>query len=254
MALWGTIVNAAAIVAGSLLGVAIGRMSESMKRTLMQGIGLALLALGVSMALKSDNFLLIVLSLVIGGLLGEAIGIERRLEQAGQGLERLVNAMSARIRVSRLRRVGQSTQGPATDSQGRIAAAFVNATLIYCIGAMAIIGSMDGGLRGDHVILYTKSVMDGLLSVVFATTMGIGVLFSAVPVLIYQGAIALGASGIAAMLDDALLEAIIQQVTAVGGVLIIGIGINILELRRIQVANLLPALLVAAAAAVGLHT
>ncbi len=126
----------------------------------------------------------------------------------------------------------------------------MNATLVYGIGAMAILGSLDSGLRGDHVILYTKGLMDGLLSVVFASTMGIGVLFSSLPIFVYQGSIALGASWIASLLDKVLLNEIIVQLTAVGGVLIIGVGINLLELRRIQVANLLPAFMVAAAAVV----
>ncbi|WP_141336689.1 DUF554 domain-containing protein [Paenibacillus sp. tmac-D7] len=241
MALWGTIVNAAAIVAGSLLGIGIGRMSESVKQTLMHGIGLALVVLGLSMALKSDNFLLIVISLTIGGLIGEGLRLEHRLEQLGQALERAVYAAESRL---------PSRPRGGERPKGRLAAGFVNATLVYGIGAMAILGSLDSGLRGDHVILYTKGLMDGLLSVVFASTMGIGVLFSSLPIFVYQGSIALGASWIASLLDKVLLNEIIVQLTAVGGVLIIGVGINLLELRRIQVANLLPAFMVAAAAVV----
>lgn len=240
MALWGTIVNAAAIIAGSLLGIGIGRMSESVKQTLMHGIGLALVALGLSMALKSDNFLLIVISLTLGGLIGEGLRLERRLEELGQALERAVYAAESRLPS---RRGGERPKG-------RLAAGFVNATLVYGIGAMAILGSLDSGLRGDHVILYTKGLMDGLLSIVFASTMGIGVLFSSLPIFVYQGSIALGASWIASLLDKALLDGIIVQLTAVGGVLIIGVGINLLELRRLQVANLLPSLVVAAVAVV----
>ncbi|MEK8131174.1 DUF554 domain-containing protein [Paenibacillus filicis] len=239
MVLWGTIVNAAAIVAGSLIGILIGRMSESMKRTLMHGIGLALVVLGISMALKTDQFLLLVLSLTIGGLIGEAIRLERRLEQLGELLERAVYAIESLIP----RRKRDESGGERV--RGRLAAGFVNATLVYCIGAMAILGSLDSGLRDNHVILYTKGLMDGLLSVVFASTMGIGVLFSSLPILFYQGGIALGASWIASTMDRTLLDGIIIQLTAVGGVLIIGVGMNLLELRRIQVANLLPALAVA---------
>ncbi|WP_235941654.1 DUF554 domain-containing protein [Paenibacillus puerhi] len=240
--LWGTIVNAAAIIAGSLIGLLIGRISESMKQTLMHGIGLALIVLGISMALKSEQFLLLVLSLAIGGLIGEAVRLERRLEQLGQGLERLVYAAVSRFTV-RVKSSGGEGPGPV---QGRLAAGFVNATLVYCIGAMAILGSLDSGLRGDHVILYTKGLMDGLLSVVFASTMGVRVLFSSLPILLYQGGIALGASWIASAMDQTLLDAMIVQLTAVGGILIIGVGINLLELRRLQVANLLPSLAVAA--------
>jgi uncharacterized membrane protein YqgA involved in biofilm formation len=118
--------------------------------------------------------------------------------------------------------------------------------LVYCIGAMAIIGSIDSGLRHDHGILYTKSMLDGFSAIIFASTLGIGVIFSAVPVLIYQGVIAVAATFITLMISDASLNAIIVEVTAVGGVLIIGIGINILQIKKINVANLLPSLLIAA--------
>ncbi|WP_426450942.1 DUF554 domain-containing protein [Paenibacillus sp. S-38] len=237
-ALWGTGVNAAAIVAGGLAGLLLQRMSDGMRRTVMQGIGLALIALGVSMALKSDQFLLIAACLTLGGILGELVGVEQGLERLGALLERGVNALTRRLR--------QGT-GPGAQ-EGRLAAGFVNATLVFCIGAMAVLGPLDSGLRGDHVVLYTKSLLDGFLSIIFASTMGVGVAFSALPVFLYQGMIALAASWIASGLDEVLLGDIIRQVTAVGGVLIIGVGINLLELRRIHVANLLPALVFAALA------
>ncbi|MCZ8523250.1 MULTISPECIES: DUF554 domain-containing protein [Paenibacillus] len=238
-ALWGSAVNAAAIVAGGLAGLLLQRMSDGMRRTVMQGIGLALIALGVSMALKSDQFLLIAACLTLGGIAGELAGIERRLEGFGALLERGVNTLDRRFR----RRSGGSPR-----QEGRLAAGFVNATLVFCIGAMAVLGALDSGLRGDHVVLYTKSLLDGFLSIIFASTMGVGVAFSALPVFLYQGLIALASSWIAAGLDPGLLDAMIVQITAVGGVLIIGVGINLLELRRIHVANLLPALVFAALA------
>ncbi|OXM84905.1 DUF554 domain-containing protein [Paenibacillus rigui] len=294
MALWGTIVNAAAIIAGGLLGLMLNKMSQGIRNTVMQGIGLALVVLGLSMALKSSNFLLVVASLVIGGIAGELLRIEQRLERLGGRLEQAVEAFS-RLGRSRKRRcsqespeqkpeaaLGQAQKEQAAGAerpregvvlsagsaaaapkqteqteraepvkeQGRIARAFVNTTLIYCVGAMAILGALDGGLRGQHDILYTKAMLDGFTAIIFASTMGVGVLFSSLPVLLYQGVIALGASGIASLIQQELLNEIIVQITAVGGILITGIGINLLEIRKINVANLLPSLLVAALAVV----
>jgi uncharacterized membrane protein YqgA involved in biofilm formation len=183
------------------------------------------------MALKSNNFLIVIISLVLGGILGEWLRLEFRLQQLGKWLEKQVGKGSVK-----------------TAGQSSIAEGFVTATLVFCIGAMAIIGSIDSGLRHDHGILYTKSMLDGFSSIIFASTLGIGVIFSAVPVLLYQGAIAVAATFITLMISDASLNAIIVEVTAVGGILILGIGINILLIKKINVANLLPSLLIAAIA------
>jgi uncharacterized membrane protein YqgA involved in biofilm formation len=227
MALLGTIVNAAAIVIGGLLGLLLPGIPDNVKRTVMQGIGLAVAVQGISMALKTDNLLIMIVSLVVGGLLGEWLKLERRLEQAGQWLERRTGAIAGK---------------------GRIAEGFVTTTLVYCVGAMAILGSIDSGLRHDHMILYTKSMLDGFSAIIFASTLGAGVLFSSLPVFVYQGAIALSASLITLFIGDDLLHAMIGEVSAVGGVLIIGIGFNVLDIKRIHVGNLLPSLLVAALA------
>ncbi|MFD0676829.1 MULTISPECIES: DUF554 domain-containing protein [unclassified Paenibacillus] len=248
MALWGTIVNAAAIIVGGLLGLVLHRMSEGIRTTVIQGIGLALLVLGVSMALKSTDFLLVVASLVIGGIIGELLQVERGLERLGGQLEHGVKKVSglwqkrADTLLSSATTMGKSEE----KMRGRIAVGFVNTTLIYCVGAMAILGALDGGLRGQHDILYTKAMLDGFLSIIFASTLGVGVLFSAIPVFLYQGMIALAASGITELIEQTLLNEIITQLTAVGGVLIMGLGLNLLEIRKIHVANLLPSLLIAA--------
>ncbi|NHN32368.1 DUF554 domain-containing protein [Paenibacillus agricola] len=295
MALWGTIINAVAILVGGSLGLMLHRMSPGIRNTVMQGMGLALAALGLSMTLKSSNFLLIVASLVIGGVLGELLRVERNLEALGQQLERGVNILTrlgdkrsatvAPVAVASTVAATEAAAGaivaeatasatviqaaPAACVQEleveaplkeiltakgkkqmpvRIAVGFVNTTLIYCVGAMAILGSLDGGLRGQHDILYTKAMLDGFSAIIFASTMGVGVLFSSIPVFIYQGIIALTASGIASFIDPVMLDEIIIQLTAVGGILIMGIGVNLLEIRKINVANLLPSLLVAALA------
>ncbi|SFM02760.1 hypothetical protein SAMN03159341_11487 [Paenibacillus sp. 1_12] len=268
MALWGTIINAAAILVGGLLGLMLNRMSEGIRSTVMQGIGLALVVLGLSMTLKSTNFLLIVGCLVLGGVLGELLRVERNLEALGRQLERgvhtltrLANRRSINNAASDKSRTSAEGMPTAADVkmhdepqvQGKIAVGFVNTTLIYCVGAMAILGSLDSGLRGQHDILYTKAMLDGFLAIIFASTMGVGVLFSAIPVFLYQGAMALTASGIASFVDKAMLDEIIVQMTAVGGVLIMGIGINLLELRKINVANLLPSVLIAAFAVPLVH-
>lgn len=232
MALWGTIVNAAAIIIGGFLGMLLPRISESMKNTVMQGLGLAITVLGITMALKSDQILIVIMSLVVGGILGELMRIEANLTKLGDWLQ---SKMSK-----------QPTTHPAAPTS--ISEGFVTCTLVYCIGAMAILGPLDGGLRHNHDILYTKSLLDGFLSIIFASTLGIGVVFSAASVFIMQGTIALLATVIAMAFSQASLDAMIVQITSVGGVLVIGVGMNILQIRKINVANMLPALVIAAAA------
>ncbi len=212
MVLWGTIVNMAAIIAGSLIGLILPKLSQGVRTTVMQGMGMAVAVLGVTMTLKTNNFLITVASLVAGGILGEWWGVDKRLERLGALLERL-----------------SSGKGKG---KGRIAEGFVTSTLIYCVGAMAILGAMDGGIRNNHDVLYTKAMLDGFSSIIFASALGVGVMFSSVPVLVYQGAIALASTWISSLLDQAMLDAIIAQITAVGGVLILGIGLNILEIKK----------------------
>jgi uncharacterized membrane protein YqgA involved in biofilm formation len=227
MVLLGSIVNAAAIVAGALIGALLPSLNERVQKTVVQGMAIALCVLGVSMAMKTTMYVWMVMSLVVGGALGEWLGIERRFEQLGAWLERRMPA-----------RAGASPVGKA----------FVTASLVFCIGAMAILGSIDSGVRLNHDVLFAKSIMDGFLSIVFASTLGIGVLFSAAPVLLYQGGIALAAMLFAGWFAPEAIEAVTAEVAAVGGVLIVGIGINLLELAKIRVANLLPAVVVMGAA------
>lgn len=224
MILLGTLVNALAIIAGALLGRLLSRIPESVRKTVMQGIGLAVILLGIKMGLGSDNFLLVIISIVVGSIIGEVIGIEKGLNRLGQWLEK---------------KVGGS-------KQGGIATGFVTTTLVYCIGAMGVLGSMDSGLRNNHDILFTKALLDGFSAIIFSSTLGIGVLFSAIPVFLYQGLIALLSTQIYNVVSQSMLDAILVEVTAVGGLMIIAIGINVLELKKINVANMLPALVIAA--------
>lgn len=224
MILLGTLVNAVAIIVGSLLGRLLTNLPESIRQTVMQGLGLAVILLGVKMSLGSDDFLLVIVSIVSGAIIGELIGIEKGLNRLGQWLER---------------KVGGS-------KQGSIATGFVTTTLVYCIGAMGVLGAMDSGVRNNHDILYMKALLDGFSAIIFTSTLGIGVLFSAVPVFVYQGLIALLSTQIFNLVSQTMLDAMLVEVTAVGGLMIIAIGINILEIKRINVANMLPALLIAA--------
>lgn len=228
-ALWGTIVNVLAVAAGSLAGIILPRMSGSMRTVIMQGLGLAIVFLGFSMGLKSENFLLVIISLVIGGIIGEILKIDFMLETAGKRLESAVKKIA-----------------PEKHKKANIAEGFVTATLVFCVGAMAILGAIESGLRGDHTILYTKSMLDGISSVVFASTLGIGVIFSVIPLFIYQGAIALAAKFITSFMSAAELNAVITEINSVGGVLIAGIGINVLRIKKINVVNLLPSVFVIA--------
>ncbi|RXT09120.1 DUF554 domain-containing protein [Ammoniphilus sp. CFH 90114] len=224
MVLWGTIINAVAIICGAILGSVFTRISDGIRTTVMQGIGIAVGLLGLTMALKTENFLILIFSVVIGGILGELIRLDHWLNELGQWIERRVGGKG----------------------KGNIATGFVTATLVYCVGAMAILGAMDSGLRNNHDILYTKSMLDGFSAIIFTSTLGIGVMFSAIPVFLYQGLIAIASTFISVLVSQEMLEAIIAEITAVGGILIIGIGINVLEIKKINVANLLPAIVVAA--------
>ncbi|MHB8171691.1 MAG: DUF554 domain-containing protein [Thermincolia bacterium] len=215
----GTIVNVAAIIAGGLVGVALKRgIPENIKNTVMQGIGLAVVLIGLQMALQTRNPMIVIGSLVIGGIIGELIAIEDKLQKLGLWLED---------------KVGRD--------KGEVAKAFVSTSLIYCVGAMAITGSIEDGMNGDPRILFAKSMLDGFSAIIFASTMGIGVVFSSVPVLLYQGTISLLAGWASALLSGPVTA----EMTATGGLLILGIGINILGLKEIRVGNLLPAIGVA---------
>ncbi|MEK3902395.1 DUF554 domain-containing protein [Paenibacillus sp. FSL R7-0179] len=231
MVLLGAIVNGIAIIAGTLLGRLLERIPESMKNTVMQAIGLALMLLGVQMGLKSGDFLIVILSLVIGAVAGEWINIEDKFTRAGDWLERRVGA----------------------GRRGSISLGFVTASLVFVVGAMAILGALDSGIKGNHEILYAKSIMDGFIAIILTSTLGIGVMFSAIPVVLYQGAIALLATQITRFVPDALLSDCIAEMTATGGVMIIGIGLNLLGITKIKVANLLPGILVAVLLVVLIH-
>ncbi|HHX86809.1 MAG TPA: DUF554 domain-containing protein [Firmicutes bacterium] len=212
----GTLVNGVAIIAGAILGVLIGKLiPKRLNELTMQIIGLCTLLIGFQLALNSRQVLLVIISMVLGGITGELIRLEERLLALGCWLESRLGNGSAMAR------------------------SFVYATLLYGVGAMAITGAMESGLLGKHQILYSKSILDGVSSIVLASTMGFGVALAAIPVVIYQGAMALAAQGMGFLLT----ETVITELSAVGGLLIVAIGLNLLQLKEIKVGNLLPALL-----------
>ncbi|MDJ0808801.1 MAG: DUF554 domain-containing protein [Desulfobacterales bacterium] len=212
----GTLINTMAIIMGSLVGVGLkGGIPDQYKETVIGAIGLSVLLIGAKSALQTDALLLVIVSLALGSLAGEMLRIENRLERLG----RLIG-----------RRLAGSEEG--------VANAFVTASLVFCVGAMAVVGSLESGLTGNHQTLYAKSLLDGVTSIVFASTLGIGVVFSALAVLIYQGGITLSA----AYLKPFLTPTVIEQMTAVGGLLILAIGFNILGFKRLRIGNMLPAI------------
>lgn len=214
----GTIVNVAAIGTGAIIGVLFKKgISPEIKNTVMQGIALAVLLVGAQMSLQASQLLVVIISLALGGICGELLKIEYRLEKLGLWLE-------------------NKTGG----NGGDVARAFVTTSLVYCVGAMAVVGSIEDGITGNPNTLFAKSLLDGVSAIFFASTMGIGVLFSGLPVLVYQGTITL----LASTLKDILNPFVINHLTSTGGLLIIGIALNILEIKKVKVGNLLPAVII----------
>lgn len=223
MVLWGTAVNAALIVLGATLGLLFRNIPEKMKETVLMIIGLAVAVLGIQMGMTSSNFVIVIVSLVIGTIIGELLNIEAVFQRVGLWIESTFFKEKGK---------------------GKIAEGFVTASLIYVIGSMAVLGALDSGLRNDHSVLITKGIIDGFMSIILSSTLGIGVLLSAIPVFLYQGIIAISAGGISIFIPEAVLTMYIQEMTATGGVMILAIGLNIAGLTKIRVANLLPGIVV----------
>ncbi len=222
MVLFGTIVNGLLIVIGSIFGMFFTRIPEKYKETVMHGIGLAVILIGLQMAFSTENIVIVLISLLFGAIIGEFFRIEDALNRLGMWLGSKFTTKDDTISVS----------------QG-----FITGTMIFCIGAMAIIGALDSGIRGDHEVLITKGIIDGFTALVLTTTLGFGVLFSVIPLILYQGAITLFATQIEKWVPEAMLEGLILEITSVGGLLIVAIGLNLLKIKEIRVANLMPALL-----------
>ena len=215
----GTIVNSIAVMVGYLVGLLLkGRLTEKISTTIMNGLALCVLYIGISGALKGEDTLIMIISIAIGALIGEVIDIDKWLNKLGDYLESKF----------------KSKKG----NKISLAEGFVTSSLLFCVGAMAIVGALESGLKGNHDTLFTKSILDGISSIIFTSSLGIGVIFSAVTVFIYQGAITLGAG----ILSGVLSTTVITNMSAIGGLLIVGLGFNMLGVTKIKVANLLPAI------------
>ena len=232
----GTLINVVAVLIGGGLGMFFGaRLPEQLKKTVISGMGLFVLAIGVQMFLKTGNALIVLGALLIGAILGEWWRIEDGIEALGGWLERKFTRGDGSASS------GSSSRGDFAP-HGDFVRGFLSASLLFCTGPMAILGSVSDGLRGDYLTLSIKSVLDGFAAIAFSSTLGVGVLFAAIPVFVYQGGISLLAHQLSAVLSDAM----INEMTAAGGVLLMGLSISsLLEIKKIRVGNFLPALAVA---------
>lgn len=210
--------NVAAILVGGSVGLLLGqKVNVRFQKTMTQGLALCILLIGLSGALDGTDTIGAIVCMVLGAIIGEALDIERRLDGLGEWVQRRMKGHGSNV------------------SQG-----FVTASLLFCVGAMAVVGSLDAGLSGKYDTLFAKSILDGVSALLFATTLGVGVLFSAAPILIYQGAIAL----LAGLMQPLLSDAVVALMSGTGGLLIAGLGLNMLGIEKIKVGNLLPAIFV----------
>jgi uncharacterized membrane protein YqgA involved in biofilm formation len=222
----GTIINIVTVVIGGTLGTFLGgRLPDKMRETIMHGLGLLTFVIGLQMALTTRNVLIVLASILFGGVIGELLGIQNGLDALGRNLEQ---------RFDRGGEVGKFTRG------------FVTASLVFCIGPLAILGSIQDGLLGDYNLLAIKSTLDGFAGLAFASTLGIGVAFAALTVLVYQGGISLLAMLLGSAIGTVTRETPwVIEMSATGGVLIMGIALLLLDLKQVRIANLLPAVLLA---------
>lgn len=216
-----TFVNCGVIILGCIVGLFIkGGIPERFNKIIMNGLALCAMFIGFSGALEGNNTIITIVSIAVGALIGELIDIDKWLNKLGETI--------------------QAKFDKGDGKENKIAEGFVNASLLYCVGAMSIVGALQAGLSGNYDTIYAKTVLDGVSSVIFSASMGIGVIFSSVTVLLYQGGITLCAS----FLSGILSQAVIAEMTAVGSLMIVGLGLNLLEVTDIKIANLLPGILI----------
>ena len=223
----GTIINVAAVILGSLVGLLVGnRIPEKTRQTLISVMGLYTLAYGVFIFTKTQNMLIPLLSLVMGTIIGELLKIEEGLNSLGERIQRKLAIWNPNL----------------TGESQKFVTGFVSASLLFCIGPMAILGSIQDGISGDFQMLAIKSLLDGIGSIAFASTLGVGVMFSAVVILVYQGAISL----LSGWIGQGFGDAAVAEMTATGGVILVGIGIsNLLQIKKIRTGSFLPAIFLA---------
>ncbi|MCL2244429.1 MAG: DUF554 domain-containing protein [Treponema sp.] len=224
----GPAVNALAIIFFSLIGTfLVRRIPDRFEEIVKKAAGLAVLYLGIRGAFDNENILLLILSLVFGAVIGELINIDKWMNALGMWVEKKLGMESP------------SANG-VSENKRSFSKGFVTASILFCIGSMAIVGSMQSGLQGNHEILFAKSVLDGIMSLVFSASMGIGVAFSALPVFLFEGGIVLASM----LISDYLTAEIIREMSAVGSILIAAIGLNFLGIKEIKVANFIPAIFI----------
>lgn len=231
----GTLVNSIAILLGSLLGMFIkGGISEKVSSTIIKALGLCVLYIGISGAFEGSNMTITIVSMALGSFIGESIDIDKKLDNLGEFIE-------IKFKSSRSKKVSiESCIEIDTEKKTSISEGFISSSLIFCVGAMAIVGALESGIQGNHSTLFAKSILDGILAIVFTASLGIGVIFSSLSVLLYQGIITIGAKIVAGLLS----QTIISSITGIGSLLIIGLGLNMLECTKIKVGNLLPAVFI----------
>ena len=222
----GVIVNSIAIIAGGIVGLIINKgIPERLNKTIMDGIALVVMYMGISGALKGDNALYVIISICVGGFIGELIDLDKLLNKLGEYIEE---------------KLTKKNKEDKYNEKNSLSRGFVSASLLFCVGAMAVVGALNSGLFGNNDTLFAKSALDGVSSFLFSLTMGIGVLLSAVAVFLYEGIIACGAF----LLKGVLSTAVITEMNAVGSLLILALGINMILKANIKVANLLPSMFV----------
>ena len=215
----GTLINASTVILGSIIGLILrSKIPKKITETAFHGVGLFTIILGIIMAIKTNNFLIMIISIVIGSIIGEIIKIDKWINNFGEWLKNKYKKNNKNF------------------SEG-----LITAFLLYCMGSMTILGAIEEGLGGVPNLLIAKSVLDGFSSIVLSATLGIGVLFSFIPLLIFQGGLTLLASSI----QNVLTDIIINEITAVGGILLLGLGITLLDIKKIKVINMIPSIIIA---------
>lgn len=212
----GTIVNSLAIVIGGIIGIIFKNViPDKLSESLLKATGLAVVTVGIRLSLAGENLTLLIISVIAGTLIGELLDIEGNLD-----------------------RLGQAVEGKIKNKDSNITAGFISCTLVYCVGSMSIMGAIQSGLTGTHEILFSKALIDGIISISMAVSMGVGVIFSSISVFLYQGLLTI----LAQFVQSLLSPEVISEMTAVGGTVIMAIGLNFLEIKRVKVGNMLPAI------------
>ena len=224
MALLGDLVNSLAIIAGSLLGLIVKRgLPEKWQETIMSGIALSIVVIGIRMAIITQNIVIVIAALTIGAIIGEILDLEGGMQRIGDW-------------------IGSKLAGGSKSTTAQIAQGFASASVLFCSGAMAIVGSIQSGLANDHATLFAKATLDGIIALVMTANLGIGVIFSSISVGIYQGSIVLASR----LIEPYVTQKILSEVTSSGGIMIMAIGFNMMKLTHTRIANMIPGMFVAA--------